>query len=120
PTLCSGHSRPTTSPSGIVLWSQEPAKGLDFAELFAAGSCFSGSLFASNKLALLHGIHDPALICVNIRFAMPTIAYLANQFPSFFERYVVNEILALRKYGVEVILCSAWRSSFGVAPVHKL
>lgn len=51
---------------------------------------------------------------------MPTIAYLANQFPSPFERYVVNEILALRKHGVEVIPCSAWRSSPGVAPVHKL
>jgi len=31
---------------------------------------------------------------------MPTIAYLANQFPSPVEPYVVDEILALRKAGV--------------------
>ena len=34
---------------------------------------------------------------------MPTIAYLANQLPSPVEPYVVDEILAHRKIGLEVV-----------------
>lgn len=37
---------------------------------------------------------------------MPTIAYIANQFPSPVEPYVVEEIRELRSRGVEVIPCS--------------
>ena len=42
---------------------------------------------------------------------MPTIAYLANQFPSPVEPYVLDEIMALRRTGVEVVPCSAWQAS---------
>ena len=38
---------------------------------------------------------------------MPTIAYLANQFPSPVEPYVFEEIAELRRRGVQVIACSA-------------
>ncbi len=38
---------------------------------------------------------------------MPTIAYLANQFPSPVEPYVADEIQELRRRGVTVIPCSA-------------
>jgi colanic acid/amylovoran biosynthesis glycosyltransferase len=38
---------------------------------------------------------------------MPTVAYLANQFPSPVEPYVVQEIQELRRRGVIVIPCSA-------------
>jgi colanic acid/amylovoran biosynthesis glycosyltransferase len=38
---------------------------------------------------------------------MPTIAYLANQFPSPVEPYVADEIHELRRRGVTVIPCSA-------------
>jgi glycosyltransferase involved in cell wall biosynthesis len=42
---------------------------------------------------------------------MPIVAYLANQFPSPLEPYVVHEIQQLRKSGVTVIPCSARRVS---------
>jgi glycosyltransferase involved in cell wall biosynthesis len=38
---------------------------------------------------------------------LPTIAYLANQFPSPVEPYVMEEIQELRSRGVEVVPCSA-------------
>jgi len=38
---------------------------------------------------------------------MPTVAYLANQFPSPVEPYVAQEIQELRRCGVTVIPCSA-------------
>jgi colanic acid/amylovoran biosynthesis glycosyltransferase len=38
---------------------------------------------------------------------MPTVAYLANQFPSPVEPYVMEEIHELRRRGVTVIPCSA-------------
>ena len=40
---------------------------------------------------------------------MPTVAYLANQFPSPVEPYVFEEIKELRRRGMEVIPCSARR-----------
>ena len=40
---------------------------------------------------------------------MPTVAYLANQFPSPVEPYVFEEIEELRRRGVKVIPCSARR-----------
>ncbi|MGH9503531.1 MAG: glycosyltransferase family 4 protein [Terriglobales bacterium] len=40
---------------------------------------------------------------------MPTVAYLANQFPSPVEPYVFEEIDELRRRGVRVIPCSARR-----------
>jgi glycosyltransferase involved in cell wall biosynthesis len=42
---------------------------------------------------------------------LPTVAYIANQFPSPVEPYVVEEILELRGRGVAVIPCSARRAS---------
>jgi colanic acid/amylovoran biosynthesis glycosyltransferase len=42
---------------------------------------------------------------------MPTVAYLANQFPSPVEPYVTEEILELRRRGVMVMPCSARHSS---------
>jgi colanic acid/amylovoran biosynthesis glycosyltransferase len=42
---------------------------------------------------------------------MPTVAYIANQFPSPVEPYVVEEILELRGRGVVVIPCSARSTS---------
>ncbi|MBZ5650145.1 MAG: glycosyltransferase family 4 protein [Acidobacteriia bacterium] len=41
---------------------------------------------------------------------MPTVAYLANQFPSPVEPYVFEEIGELRRRGVQVIPCSARRT----------
>jgi glycosyltransferase involved in cell wall biosynthesis len=38
---------------------------------------------------------------------MPKIAYLANLFPSAVEPYVAEEILELRRHGLQVIPCSA-------------
>ena len=38
---------------------------------------------------------------------MPTVAYLANQFPSPVEPYVSEEIDELRRRGIEVVPCSA-------------
>jgi len=40
---------------------------------------------------------------------MPVVAYLANQFPSPVEPYVVHEVRELRRRGVTVIPCSALR-----------
>jgi glycosyltransferase involved in cell wall biosynthesis len=40
---------------------------------------------------------------------LPVIAYIANEFPSAVEWYVVEEILELRRRGVRVIPCSARR-----------
>ena len=51
---------------------------------------------------------------------MPTIAYLANQFPSPVEPYVVDEILALRQIGVEVVPCSAWQPPPSTDPRQSL
>ena len=42
---------------------------------------------------------------------MTTIAYIANQFPSPLEPYVADEIIELRRRGVEVICCSGKRGS---------
>lgn len=44
---------------------------------------------------------------------MPTIAYLANLFPSPLETYVGDEIGELRQRGVKVIPCSARRARLG-------
>jgi len=41
----------------------------------------------------------------------PTIAYLANLFPSSLEPYVVEEIRELRKRGIDVLPCSARRTT---------
>lgn len=46
---------------------------------------------------------------------MPTIAYLANLFPSSLEPYVVEEIRELRKRGVSVIPCSVRRAGPGLS-----
>jgi len=40
---------------------------------------------------------------------MTTVAYIANQFPSSIESYVMDEISELRKRGVRVICCSGKR-----------
>jgi len=40
---------------------------------------------------------------------MTTVAYIANQFPSPLEPYVMDEITELRRRGVEVICCSGKR-----------
>jgi colanic acid/amylovoran biosynthesis glycosyltransferase len=42
---------------------------------------------------------------------MPTIAYLANQYPSPVEPYVTREIMELRRCGVDVIPCTAWHAA---------
>jgi colanic acid/amylovoran biosynthesis glycosyltransferase len=42
---------------------------------------------------------------------MPTVAYLANQFPSPVEPYIIDEIQELRKRAVTVIPCSARHAS---------
>ena len=41
---------------------------------------------------------------------MPTVAYIANQFPSPVEPYIVEEIRELQKRGVEVVMCSGRRA----------
>ena len=51
---------------------------------------------------------------------MPTIAYLANHFPSPLEPYVVEEILELRRRGVDIIPCTAWRTKPAGIPQHLL
>lgn len=45
---------------------------------------------------------------------MPTVAYLANQFPSPVEPYVLEEIAELRRRGVQVVPCSARRADTGL------
>jgi len=50
---------------------------------------------------------------------MSKIAYLANHFPCAVEPYVVDEILELKKRGVEVIPCSAWPTEPGSVPQHR-
>ncbi len=42
---------------------------------------------------------------------MTSIAYIANEFPSSMEPYVMDEIAELRRHGVEVICCSGKRVS---------
>jgi colanic acid/amylovoran biosynthesis glycosyltransferase len=42
---------------------------------------------------------------------MPTIAYIANEFPSHFEPYVMDEVTELRRRGAQVICCSGKRVS---------
>ncbi len=42
---------------------------------------------------------------------MTTIAYIANQFPSPLEPYVIDEITELRRCGAQVICCSGKRVS---------
>jgi colanic acid/amylovoran biosynthesis glycosyltransferase len=42
---------------------------------------------------------------------MTTIAYIANEFPSSLEPYVIDEITELRRRGAEVICCSGKRVS---------
>ena len=49
---------------------------------------------------------------------MTTIAYIANEFPSPLEPYVIDEIKELRRRGAQVICCSGKRvspSNFGLA-----
>ncbi|MGA9812171.1 MAG: glycosyltransferase family 4 protein [Terriglobales bacterium] len=46
---------------------------------------------------------------------MPTVAYLANQFPSPVEPYVFEEIAELRRRGMQVVPCSARRADAGQA-----
>jgi colanic acid/amylovoran biosynthesis glycosyltransferase len=45
---------------------------------------------------------------------LTTIAYIANEFPSPLEPYVVDEVLELRRRGVEIICCSGKRPSRAV------
>jgi len=46
-----------------------------------------------------------------------TVAYIANQFPSPVEPYIVDEIKQLRKRGLEVVACSAQRAeTAGLTP----
>jgi colanic acid/amylovoran biosynthesis glycosyltransferase len=47
---------------------------------------------------------------------MPTVAYLANQFPSPVEPYVADEIREIRRRGVSVIPCSARPASTVLDP----
>ena len=47
---------------------------------------------------------------------MPAVAYLANQFPSSVEPYVMEEIQELRRRGVTVIPCSACSSAAALDP----
>jgi colanic acid/amylovoran biosynthesis glycosyltransferase len=42
---------------------------------------------------------------------MPRIAYLANQFPSAVEPYVAEEILELRRHGLQVVPCTARKNT---------
>ena len=42
---------------------------------------------------------------------MTTVAYIANEFPSPLEPYVIDEIVELRRRGVQVICCSGKRVS---------
>lgn len=44
-----------------------------------------------------------------VKAGMKTVAYIANQFPSPLEPYVLDEINELRRRGVEVICCSGKR-----------
>jgi colanic acid/amylovoran biosynthesis glycosyltransferase len=44
-----------------------------------------------------------------MKSGMTTVAYIANQFPSPLEPYVLDEINELRRRGVEVICCSGTR-----------
>lgn len=41
----------------------------------------------------------------------PTVAYLANSFPSPVEPYVGEEIAELRRRGIRVVPCSIWRAA---------
>src|SRR4051812_11638326 len=50
---------------------------------------------------------DPCAATPSNSQKMPTIAYLANQFPSPVEPYVYEEIAELRRRGLQVIACSA-------------
>jgi colanic acid/amylovoran biosynthesis glycosyltransferase len=45
----------------------------------------------------------------------PTVAYLANEFPSAVEPYVIEEIEELRRLGVHVIACSVRKPALGEA-----
>ncbi len=42
---------------------------------------------------------------------MTTVAYIANEFPSPLEPYVIDEIVELRRRGAQVICCSGKRVS---------
>jgi len=42
---------------------------------------------------------------------MTTIAYIANEFPSSLEPYVMDEVTELRRRGAQVICCSGKRVS---------
>jgi colanic acid/amylovoran biosynthesis glycosyltransferase len=42
---------------------------------------------------------------------MTTVAYIANEFPSPFEPYVIDEVTELRRRGMQVICCSGKRVS---------
>ncbi len=51
---------------------------------------------------------------------MPVVAYIANQFPSAVEPYVVEEIEELRRHGVEVIATSGKPVAFAeLSPRHR-
>jgi len=47
---------------------------------------------------------------------MPTVAYLANQFPSSVEPYVADEIQELRRRDLAVIPCSARQAGKEIDP----
>jgi colanic acid/amylovoran biosynthesis glycosyltransferase len=51
---------------------------------------------------------------------MPTIAYLANLFPSSVEPYVVDEIEELRRRGIRVVAGSARRTKFSGAMTAEI
>ncbi len=51
---------------------------------------------------------------------MSTVAYIANEFPSQLEPYVVDEVLELRRRGVSVICCSGKRSSAALLAEREL
>ena len=50
---------------------------------------------------------------------MPTVAYLANQFPSSVEPYVADEIQELRRRDLAVIPCSARQAGMEIGPNLK-
>jgi colanic acid/amylovoran biosynthesis glycosyltransferase len=49
-----------------------------------------------------------------------TVAYIANQFPSSIEPYVMDEISELRRRGVRVICCSGKRTPISENPANEL
>jgi glycosyltransferase involved in cell wall biosynthesis len=50
---------------------------------------------------------------------MPTVAYLANEFPSPVEPYITDEILELRRRGIRVIAGSVWKTRVGEGDAER-